>query len=121
MSLSLQVIGSTSLSPEPAVPSGLPRRTSARRKNATAWFDDGFVIVTLVASRPPCACGAVAAETCTGSDGRVCSAVMLAYWLSGDPLSACTAPSVVFQLSTSCWVDSQYTLRSTTVPCWGRI
>src|SRR5580693_8921294 len=119
MSLSLQVSGSTWLSPACAVPAAVPRRTSARRKNATAGFDDGLVIVTSVTTSSPSGprCGLVSADTWTGSDGSVCSAVMSAYWLCGEPLSACGLPSVVSQSITSGWVDSQYTLRSTTVPC----
>src|SRR5579863_7207216 len=116
MSLSLQVIGSTSLSPVSAVPLASPRRTSARTKNATAGFDDGLVIVTLVTSAPslpavvePAVVEPVVvdAAACTGSDGRPCSAVMSAYWVSGAPLSACGLPSVLFQSITSGWVESQ--------------
>src|ERR1700722_19121044 len=101
MSLSLQLTGSTSLSPDCAVPSGFPRRTSARRKKATAEFEDGLVTVSVVVSLPPPA-GWVSAATCTGSGGSVCSAVRSAYWDRGEPLSACGLPSVVFQLITSC-------------------
>ena len=119
-SLSLQLTGSTSLSPGSAVPAAVPRRTSARRKKATAWLDDGLVSVTLVTSLPP-GPGEVAAATWTGSEGRFCRAVMSAYWLSGAPLLACGLPSVVSQSITSCWVDIQYTLRSTTTPCWRRV
>ena len=76
--------------------------------------------VTLVTSLPP-GPGEVAAATWTGSEGRFCRAVMSAYWLSGAPLLACGLPSVVSQSITSCWVDIQYTLRSTTTPCWRRV
>src|SRR5579863_744023 len=100
MSLSLQVIGSTWLSPGRAVPSGLPLRTSARRKKATAESDDGLVIVTVVV-RSPSSARLVAAATCTDSDGSVCSAVRSAYWLRGSPLLACGLPSVEFQSITS--------------------
>src|SRR5580704_12822291 len=99
MSLSLQVMGSTSLSPDAAAGSAVPRRTSARTKNATALLDDGLVIVTLVVSEP-FAPAAVDAATCTGSDGRPCRAVMSAYWLSGAPLLAWGLPSVLVQSMT---------------------
>src|SRR5215813_13399051 len=71
MSLPLQTIGNTWLSPVCSEPSAWPRRTSARRKNATVGVDDVLVIVTTVVSRPPGA-GWLTSLAVTDADGRFC-------------------------------------------------
>ena len=75
-----------------------------------------LLIVTVVARSAPSgpACRTVAAVAETPVLGRVCSALRLAYWL----MMPCGRSSDLAQLVTSGWVDSQYTLRSTSAPCW---
>src|SRR4051812_19116456 len=84
---------------------GAPWR-SARRKNATV--SDRLVMVTDVDPRPDVAFAS------TWVLGRVCNAVRSAYCV----IVACGFPSGAAQSTTSGGVDRQYTLRSTTFPCW---
>src|SRR2546429_6823834 len=113
-------MGSTWLSPGSGCPLAVPRRTSARRKNETA-VGELFVTVTLVAvSSPPApALARVLATAFTLAWGRPWSAWRLAHcgWpgVSGAD-HACGLPWLSFLSTTSCWVDNQLTLRSTTPP-----
>src|SRR5215469_3474968 len=113
MSLPCQIDDCSSLSPDCRPPVVVPRRTSARRKNATAE-DDVFVIVTVVAvsapSGPDCSAEVAVAEIADA--GRLFRPVRLAY---ADTVPT-GWPSDLLQLTTSGVVDSQYTLRSMTVP-----
>ena len=75
---------------------------------------DVLVIVTVVARSAPSGpgCAVVLAVAVIEDRGSVCSAWRFAYW----ERVPCGWPSVLVQLTTSCWVDSQYTFRSTMVP-----
>src|SRR6266566_7036554 len=113
-SLPDQIEDCSSLSPESSCPPAVPRLTSARRKKPTVGAAEALVIVTVVARSAPagpawCVVAAVAVIVACGS---VCSCCRLAYWESVP----CGLPSVFDQFVTSCWVDCQYTLRSTIVP-----
>ncbi|TMC08047.1 MAG: hypothetical protein E6J41_14770 [Chloroflexi bacterium] len=112
-SLSLQVIGTTWLSP------AWSRRTSARRKNATAGAGAGFVSVTRVTVWPPSV--SLLATARTPVRARPWSARRSPNWGRPDVValvSACGLPCVSVQSTTSFCVESQYTLRSTTAPRW---
>src|SRR5689334_7044623 len=109
------MIGTTSLSPDAGAPDREPRRTSARRKNATDGFCDVLVIVTSVSVSLPSAPdpprdGWVWAVTRTVAPPSDCSWVRLPYCV----IVACGLPIVAPQSTWSCWVESQYTLRSIT-------
>ena len=113
MSLLCHTEDCSSLSPESSWPLAVPRRMSARRRKPTVELDV-LVIVTMVARSAPSGpdwvvvVAEAVAETC-GSDW---SDVRSAYYDS----VACGWPSVLLQFTASCWVDSQYTFRSTTWP-----
>src|SRR5215467_3270291 len=113
MSLLCQIEDCSSLSPESSWPLALPRRMSARSKKATVELD-ALLIVTVVARSAPSGPDwvVVIAEAVTEAFGSDCSDVRFAYCDS----VACGWPSVLGQFTTSCWVDSQYTFRSTTLP-----
>src|SRR5215469_867740 len=70
MALPCQIEDCSSLSPDCSPPVAVPRRTSARRKNATAE-DEVLVTVTVVARSAPSgpACRAVLAVAETDEDG----------------------------------------------------
>src|SRR5262249_44776687 len=114
MSLPVQIEVCSSLSPDSSVPPAVPRRTSARRKNATVGPVELFVIVTVVSRSAPAgpAWLTVVAVAATVAGASPCSPVKFAY----DLTDACGLPIVLFQLSTSPVVGSQYTLRSTRLP-----
>ncbi len=114
VSLPLQRTGSTSLSPESGSPAASPRRTSARRKNATDGVCEVFVTVTEVTRVPPTLAPDVEAVTEIVALGRSWSPVKSAYW----DIVACGFSTVAFQLTMSGCVESQYTLRSMTEPFW---
>src|SRR5271167_3670801 len=105
MSLSLQNTGSSWLSPGDGAPAGDPRRTSARRKNATVAVLVSLVIVTLVAvsapSGPGCGCVVALTPSCAGPSVR--SSRRSAYWLIVAP----ALPIVLDQSTMSGWVESQ--------------
>src|SRR5215469_4534231 len=111
MSLPCQIDDCSSLSPDCRPPVVVPRRTSARRKNATAE-DDVFVIVTVVATSAPSGpdFSAEAAVAETADAGRLLRPVRSAY---ADTVPT-GWPSDLLQSTTSGVVDSQYTLRSMT-------
>src|SRR5215470_2159309 len=116
MSLSRHIEDCSSLSPESSWPLAVPRRMSARSRKPTVELDV-LVIVTMVArSAPPgpdwVVVVAEAVAEARGSDCSDCSDVRSAYCDS----VACGWPNVLPQFTTSCWVDSQYTFRSTTLP-----
>src|SRR6266581_154262 len=96
-SLPDQIEDCSSLSPDSSCPPAVPRRTSARRKKPTVGAAEVLVIVTVVARSAP-----------SGPAWWVVVAVAVTL--------PCGCPRVFDQFVTSCWVDSQYTLRSTTVP-----
>src|SRR5215467_5379519 len=104
MSLPCQIDDCSSLSPASSVPLAVPRRTSARIRNATVEAEV-LVIVTVVARSAPSgpACDAVVAVAEIDDCGSVCSACRLAYVLT-EPDGW---PSVFVQFTTSGWVDSQ--------------
>ena len=105
MSLSCQIEDCSSLSPDSSWPLAVPRRTSARRRNATVELEV-LVIVTVVAqvarrrARPGWPSLAVAV---TEDGGSVCRPVRFAYCETVP----CGWPSVLDQFTTSGWVDSQ--------------
>src|SRR5947207_5074722 len=104
MSLPCQIEDCSSLSPGSSWPPAVPRRTSARSRKATV--DEAvLVIVTVVARSAPSgpAWLTVLAVAETDDCGSVCRPVRFAY-LETAP---CGWPSVLFQLTTSGWVDSQ--------------
>src|SRR2546421_1480118 len=111
MSLSFHSAEVTWLSPEAGV-FPPPRRMSARRKKDTAVLAV-LVTVTVVTVSAPFGPDPplVLAVTLTELPGSECRAVRLAYWL----IVACGLPRVEPQFTTSFWLDSQYTFRSTTV------
>ena len=113
MSLSLHSADVTWLSPDCSPPPAVPRRRSVRRKNATAE-DEVLVTVTVDTRSAPFGPGwfCVLAVALTLPCASECSACRLPNCV----MVACGLPSVLPQLTTSAWVDSQYTLRSTTVP-----
>src|SRR5580692_6249339 len=115
MSLSCQVEDWSSLSPGSSRPPAVPRRTSARSRNATA-DDDVFLTVTVVARSAPSgpACRTVAAVAEMDDVASVRSAFRFAYVV----ITPAGLSSVLLQSVASCWVDSQYTLRSVAVPFW---
>src|SRR5215831_2667090 len=80
MSLPCQIDDCSSLSPASSVPLAVPRRTSARIRNATVEAEV-LVIVTVVARSAPSgpACDAAVAVAETDDRGRVCSGCRLAY------------------------------------------
>ena len=80
MSLSCQIEDCSSLSPDSSWPLAVPRRTSARSKNATVE-DEVLVIVTVVARSAPSgpACWAVVAVAEIDDCGSVCRPVRFAY------------------------------------------
>src|SRR5215467_2877838 len=94
----------SSLSPDSSWPPAVPRRTSARSKNATV---DGevLVMVTVVARSAPSGPAWVVVVAVAEMDevGSVCRACRLAYWLR-VPFGW---PRDFFQFTTSGWVDSQ--------------
>src|SRR5690349_18710349 len=104
MSLPCQIEDCSSLSPGSSWPLAVPRRMSALSRKATV---DGevLVIVTVVARSAPPGPGWLAVEAIAEIDdcGSVCSDCRLAYWESVP----CGWPSVLVQLTTSGWVDSQ--------------
>jgi len=111
MSLSFHSAEVTWLSPEAGV-LPLPRRMSARRKKDTAVLAVLVTVTVVTVSapfgpEPPL----VFAVTLTELPGSECRAVRLPYWL----IVACGLPRVEPQFTTSFWLDSQYTFRSTTV------
>src|SRR6516165_3658886 len=80
MSLSGQSEVCSSLSPASSWPLVVPRRTSARSRNATV-DDEVFVMVTVVARSAPSgpACRVVVAVAVMDDDGRACKPVRCAY------------------------------------------
>src|SRR5215831_2620434 len=101
MSLFCQIEDCSSLSPASSWPVGVPRRTSARSRNATVELDV-LVMVTVVARSAPSgpAWLTVLAVAVTDDCGSVCRPVRLAYW----EIVPCGWPSVLFQLTASGWV-----------------
>src|SRR5215472_10595311 len=104
MSLFCQSEDCSSLSPDSSWPPGVPRRTSARSRNATVE-PEVLVIVTVVARSAPSgpAWLTVLEVAVTVEFGSVCSPVRFAYW----ERVPCGWPSVFVQFTTSGWVDSQ--------------
>src|SRR5215510_3159918 len=104
MSLLPQSEDCNSLSPGSSWPPAVPRRTSARSKNATV---DGEVLVrvTVVARSAPAGPGwlAVLAVAVIDDCGSVCRPVRFAYC----EIVPCGWPRDLPQLTTSGWVDSQ--------------
>src|SRR6516162_3426358 len=98
MSLPCQMELCSSLSPDCRPPVAVPRRTSARRKNATVE-DDVFVIVTVVATSAPAgpdwSADVAIAEIVDA--GRLFRPVRLAYVLTVPT----GLPKVLDQLTTS--------------------
>src|SRR6266566_4805475 len=90
MSLFCQSEDCSSLSPASSWPLAVPRRMSARSRNATVEAEV-LVIVTVLA------------VAVTEEAGSVCSPVRFAYWETVP----CGWPSVLDQFTTSGWVDSQ--------------
>src|SRR5271163_3811596 len=103
MSSPFQVEDCSSLSPACGCPLLLPRRTSARSRNASA--EDVLVSVTVVARSAPSGPGwdTVDALTDTLDFGSVDSDWRLAHWVRVAP----ALPSDELQLILFCWVDSQ--------------
>src|SRR5579875_3323595 len=104
MSLPVQIADGSSLSPGSSPPEDVPRRMSARTRNATAE-PEVFVIVTVVSRSAPAgpAWSTVAAVAETPPCGSVRRPVGSAYWV----IVACGWPSVLDQSTTSGVVDSQ--------------
>src|SRR5262245_24413990 len=104
MSLFCQIEDCSSLSPASSWPVAVPRRMSARSRNATV-DDEVLAIVTVVARSAPSgpAWLTVLDVAVTDEAGKVCRPVRLAYWDSVP----CGWPSVLLQLTASGWVDSQ--------------
>src|SRR5215469_6098893 len=104
MSLLRQSEDCNSLSPGSSWPPAVPRRTSARSRNATV-DGDVLVMVTVVARSAPPGPGwlTVLAAAETDEAGSVCKPVRFAYC----EIVPCGWPSVLPQLTTSGWVDSQ--------------
>src|SRR5262249_39468376 len=104
MSLFCQSEDCSSLSPDSSWPVAVPRRTSARSRNATVEAEV-LVIVTVVARSAPLgpAWLTVLEVAVMVEAGSVCSPVRFAYW---DTVP-CGAPSVLDQSTTSGWVESQ--------------
>src|SRR5262249_37578885 len=94
----------SSLSPDSSWPPAVPRRTSARSRNAAVALEV-LVIVTVVARSAPLgpAWLTVLAVAVTEDCARVCRPVRFAYWET----LPCGWPRVLDQLTTSGWVDSQ--------------
>src|SRR5215469_18564543 len=94
----------SSLSPDSSWPPGVPRRTSARSRNATVEAEV-LVIVTVVARSAPLgpAWFTVLEVAVIDDGGRVCRPVRFAY----VEMVPCGWPSVLFQFIASGWVDSQ--------------
>src|ERR1051326_3673028 len=103
-SLPCQSEDCSSLPPGSSWPLAVPRRTSARSRNATA-DEDVLVIVTVVARSAPAgpACVVVEAVAEMADCGSACSDCRFAYC----ERVPCGWPSVLDQLTTSGWVDSQ--------------
>src|SRR6266702_5119801 len=80
MSLSCQIEDWSSLSPASSWPPAVPRRTSARSRNATV-DEDGLVIVTVVARSAPPGPDWVTVEAVAEMDdcGSVCKPARFAY------------------------------------------
>src|SRR6516225_2896238 len=104
MSLSCQSEDCSSLSPDSSWPPAVPRRMSARSRNATVELEV-LVIVTVVARSAPSgpAWLTVLEVAVTEDCGSVCRPVRFAYCET----LPCGWPSVLDQLTTSGWVESQ--------------
>src|SRR5215472_16592587 len=104
MSLFCQSEDCSSLSPDSSWPLAVPRRTSARSKNATVEADV-LVIVTVVARSAPAgpAWLTVLEVAVIDEAGSVCKPVRFAYWETVPT----GWPRDLPQLTTSGWVDSQ--------------
>ena len=98
MSLPCQIEDCSSLSPGRTWPPAVPRRTSARSRNATAEADVSRMVTVVARSAPSGpARRTVAALTETPVRGSVCSAFSRAYWL----MMPCGRPSDLAKLVTS--------------------
>src|SRR5258707_12205073 len=114
MSLPCQIEDCSSLPPESSWPPAVPRRTSARSRNAALELEVLVIVTVVVRSPPGPAECVVAAVTDTADCGSVCSDVRFAY----VEIVPCGWPSVLLQFTTSGWVESQETFRSTNDPFW---